>query len=216
MRSRPIALRVAEAAALAAALVVAPAAGGAYAHDSVTVTAYPADARPGDEVEIRVQGCRGTTGAAKSRAFTEDAELSGGGGPHRPGGEEEEGEGREEGDRASDSRGSHSLSGSTALASRLSPGSYDVTVTCDGHDHRAAGALRVAGHHPDPGGPTPIAPVRAGGGGAAALAAGQQQEKAEGSGPSTSHTVVGLVLAGAAALAVAHRSSRRRRRTGPR
>jgi LPXTG-motif cell wall-anchored protein len=55
--------------------------------------------------------------------------------------------------------------------------------------------------------------VQAGGGGTAVLAAPVSTVDADETGPSTSQTVTGLVLAGAAAVAVAVRSSRRRRRT---
>ncbi|WP_267243854.1 hypothetical protein [Streptomyces sp. PR69] len=64
---------------------------------------------------------------------------------------------------------------------------------------------------------SPVAPVRAGGGGTATLAGGQAAEQPSArpdvaeTGPSTPHTVIGLVLAGVAAIAVAFRSSRRRR-----
>lgn len=80
MRSGPIALRAAGAALV---LVLAPTAGSAYAHDGVKVTVTPSTASPGADVDVRVQGCKGTTGAAKSQSFVADAELTGrdGGGP---------------------------------------------------------------------------------------------------------------------------------------
>lgn len=60
--------------------------------------------------------------------------------------------------------------------------------------------------HPTPGDSqaSPVAPVRAGGGGRTTVAA-------DGAGPSTPHTVIGLVLAGVTAVAVAFRSARRKR-----
>ncbi|GLF93528.1 hypothetical protein [Streptomyces yaizuensis] len=220
MRSTSIALR---AAGVAAAFVIGPLPGGiAYAGDSVTVTTHPAEVRAGDEVEIRVQGCRGTTGAASSTVFTADAELSGGGSwqPRDPGRSEEseESEGSERSEEGGGGDRAHTLSGSTLVRSHATSGGHDITVTCDGHEHRGAGTLRITGgsHHGDP---SPAAPVRAGGGGTAALAVDRERpdEDAEAvGGPSTPHTVVGLILAAGAAVAVALRSSRRRpgRRTG--
>ncbi|MGW1979276.1 hypothetical protein [Streptomyces sp. NPDC001889] len=239
MRSRSIAFRTA---GVAAVLVMAPAAVGAYAQDSVTVTAYPAEVRPGGEVEIRVQGCAGTTGTARSGAFDGEARLHGGTRaneqrpdeqrPDEPGaGRDDEsgtgsgrgdesgtGSGRddESGTRREGGHGSHTLSGTTGVKSRLSPGAHHITVHCDGRVHHASGTLRVVRDHARPGEPSPTAPVRAGGGGTATLAAAEQRraEETEGAGPGTPHTVVGLVLAGAAALAVALRSSRRRQTGG--
>ncbi|MFD5899565.1 hypothetical protein [Streptomyces sp. NPDC060366] len=62
--------------------------------------------------------------------------------------------------------------------------------------------------HADPGGrqASPVAPVRAGGGGRTVSTAAADE-----AGPSTPHTVIGLVLAGVAAVAVAIRSARRKR-----
>ncbi|MEU0697945.1 hypothetical protein ABZ349_28745 [Streptomyces niveus] len=53
---------------------------------------------------------------------------------------------------------------------------------------------------------SPVAPVRAGGGGRTISTAAADE-----AGPSTPHTVIGLVLAGVAAVAVAIRSARRKR-----
>ncbi|MFJ6577903.1 hypothetical protein ACIQMY_18235 [Streptomyces sp. NPDC091368] len=194
MRSGPIALRAAGAALV---LVLAPAAGGAYAHDGVKATVTPSTAAPGADVDVRVQGCKGTTGAVESAAFVADAELTGRDGGGDP------------------------LFGDTMIRSGLEAGDYPVTVVCDGHDHRNAGTVRVGRHeepshrptHP----PTPVAPVRAGGGGAAAFAApaapGVAQTTSE-SGLGTPYTLLGLGMAAVAAVAVAFRSSRRRTGTG--
>ncbi|MEU0232083.1 hypothetical protein [Streptomyces sp. NPDC006170] len=176
--------------------VLAPAAGAAHAHDGVKVTVTPSTASPGGDVDVRVEGCEGTTGAAKSRAFTADAELTG-----RDGGK-------------------YPMYGDAVLRSGLDAGTYPVSVTCDGHEHRGAGTVRVErrepthrpthepAHHP-----TPIAPVRAGGGGAAVFAApaapGVAQTAGE-DGLGTPYTVLGLGMAAVAAVAVAVRSSRRR------
>ncbi|WP_426364033.1 hypothetical protein [Streptomyces sp. E-08] len=190
MRSGLIALRAAGAALV---LVLAPAAGGAYAHDGVKATVTPSTASPGADIDVRVQGCKGTTGAATSKAFVADAELTGrdgGGGP---------------------------LFGDTMIRSGLEEGTYRVSVVCDGHDHRDVGTVQVR-HRQEPTHrpthpPTPIAPVRAGGGGTAAFAApaapGVAQTTSE-SGLGTPYTLLGLGMAAVAAVAVAFRSSRRR------
>ncbi|MFI9111379.1 hypothetical protein [Streptomyces venezuelae] len=193
MRSGPIALRAAGAALV---LVLAPPAGGAYAHDGVKVTITPSTASPGADVDVRVQGCKGTTGAAKSPAFVADAELTGRDGGGAP------------------------LFGDTTIRSGLQNGTYKVSVTCDGHDHPDVGTVHVQHHKPthEPTHrpthhPSPVAPVRAGGGGAAAFAApaapGVAQTTSE-SGLGTPYTLLGLGLAAVAAVAVAFRSSRRR------
>ncbi|MCM2392205.1 hypothetical protein [Streptomyces albipurpureus] len=80
MRTRLIAFRAAGtvgAAGVAAALLLAPAAGSAYAYDPVTATVSPAGAGPGDHVEIQVRGCQGDTGTARSPSFSDPAELRG-------------------------------------------------------------------------------------------------------------------------------------------
>ncbi|WP_033208345.1 hypothetical protein [Streptomyces wedmorensis] len=197
MRSGPLALRAAGAALV---LVLAPAAGSAYAHDGVKVTVTPSTASPGADVDVRVHGCKGTTGAAKSQAFVADAELTGRDGGKNP------------------------LFGDTTIRSGLEDGTYKVSVTCDGHDHPDVGTVRVRHdqpthrpthqpthqptHHA-----TPVAPVRAGGGGTAAFAApaapGVAQTAGDG-GLGTPYTLLGLGMAAVAAVAVAFRSSRRR------
>ncbi|WP_086825385.1 hypothetical protein, partial [Streptomyces sp. NRRL B-24572] len=146
MRSGPIALRAAGAALV---LVLAPAAGGAYAHDGVKATVTPSTASPGADVDVRVQGCKGTTGAAKSKAFVADAELTGRDGGGDP------------------------LFGDTTIRSGLLDGTYEVSVVCDGHDHPDVGTVRIrhqqepthrpthqSAHQPTHHA-TPVAPVRA-------------------------------------------------------
>ncbi|MEU7069589.1 hypothetical protein AB0B30_10530 [Streptomyces narbonensis] len=176
-------------------LVLAPAAGGASADDGVKATVTPSTASPGADVDVRVQGCKGTTGAARSPAFVADVELTGRDGGGNP------------------------LFGDTTIKSGLGDGTYKVTVVCDGRDHRDVGTVQVAHrkpthepthrptHHA-----TPVAPVRAGGGGTAAFAApaapGVAQTTTE-SGLGTPYTLLGLGLAAVAAVAVAFRSSRR-------
>ncbi|MFD9222917.1 PT domain-containing protein [Streptomyces sp. NPDC060064] len=205
MRSGLIALRAVGAATV---LVLAPAAAtAAYADDSVTVTVAPSSAAPGGKVELRVSGCKGTTGAVASQGFVVDAELS-----------------RRVGQNTL-------LFGNTMVKAGVKPGAYDVNVTCDGQGHSASGRVQVVQHQPaqqptnqatpqstqqptnQPSQqPTPVAPVRAGGGGAAAqLAARDASVNRQNAGPGVPHTVIGLVLAGVAAVAVASRTSRRRR-----
>ncbi|MFJ3499659.1 hypothetical protein [Streptomyces sp. NPDC090135] len=193
MRSGPIAIRAAGAALV---FVLAPAAGAAHAHDGVKVTVTPSTASPGDDVDVRVEGCEGTTGAARSRAFTADAKLVG-----RDGGK-------------------HPMHGDATLRSGLDAGTYAISVFCDGHEHHDAGAVRVERHgpthrptHEPTHHATPVAPVRAGGGGAAAFAAPAAPGVAQAAGENglgTPYTVLGLGMAALAAVAVALRSSRRR------
>ncbi|MFF9015161.1 hypothetical protein ACF09C_19620 [Streptomyces sp. NPDC014870] len=202
MRSGPIALRAAGAAVI---LVLAPTAGTAFAGDNdkakVVATVTPSTARPGADVDVRVQGCKGTTGAAKSKAFVADAELTG-----RDGGD-------------------YPLFGDTTIKSNLERGSYKVSVTCDGREHRDVGVVHVEKHKPEPTHdpthqpthhPSPHAPVRAGGGGAAlavpaAPVAPGVAQTTSANGLGTPYTLVGLGLAAVAAVAVAFRSARRRR-----
>ncbi|MEI5103171.1 hypothetical protein RB200_37275 [Streptomyces sp. PmtG] len=179
MRICSLAVRGAGALVLAGALAGAPATAVAHDQDQVRAQVSPAGAVPGGQVEVRVSGCRGTTGAAGSGAFTKDAELTGGGG-----------EGR-------------ALTGSARLRAGVS-GTYEITVTCDGHPHQGVGTVQVTGAAA-----TPSAPVRAGGGGTAPLTSAAAT--ADQTGPGTRHAVVGLVLAAAAAVAVALRGVRRRR-----
>ncbi|MET7620437.1 hypothetical protein [Streptomyces sp. NPDC005408] len=188
MRSGLIALRAAWAATV---LVLAPAATAAYADDSVKVTVAPAAVVPGDEVEIRVSGCGGTTAAVTSQAFAGQVELSG--------------------------RKGSQLVGDTTVKVGVSLATYQVSVVCDGQDHPRSGQIKVVQNQSTKAPTTsptdqksPVAPVRAGGGGTAPLVAVAATDRVEGQGPGTPHAVIGLVLAGVAAVAVAFRSSRRR------
>ncbi|MER7620314.1 hypothetical protein [Streptomyces sp. NPDC126503] len=214
MRSGPIALGAAGAALV---LTLTPMSGAAQAHDGVKVTVTPVAAAPGADVDVRVEGCRGTTGAARSQAFVADAELTGRDGGKFP------------------------LAGGATVKSGLREGTYKVGVTCDGHDHPDAGVVRVRSgrpphdpthqptHRPPTHEPThepaprpshhatPIAPVRAGGGGTAAFAAPAapgMAQTADESGLGTPYTLLGLGMAAVAAVAVAFRSSRRHRTDG--
>ncbi|MEU7582849.1 hypothetical protein AB0B50_35335 [Streptomyces sp. NPDC041068] len=179
MRIRSLAQR---GAGVAVVLAVALPGGAAQAHEdgSVRATVIPSSAAPGATVEVSVSGCDGTTGSAGSGAFEGDVSLTG-----RDGGK-------------------YSLNGSGRIRQGVA-GTYDVTVTCDGHPHQRAGTVQVIRHNP-----APVSPVRAGGGGTAQLATASS-EAANEAGPGTRHAVIGLVLAGVAAVAVAFRSVRRRR-----
>ncbi|MET7725691.1 hypothetical protein ABZT44_33485 [Streptomyces mirabilis] len=169
----------------------------AYAADG-GVSVSPVSPAPGSDVQLRALGCTGTTGTAVSTAFVADARLTGQGGV---------------------------LVGDTRVRSSVTPGSYEVKVSCDGRQNRVSGTVTVTA----PGGPTslrsvlavptaltsalalpnglasPVAPVHAGGGGTAHFAS----VDARSSSPGTKHAVIGLVLASAAAVAVAVRSARR-------
>ncbi len=167
-----------------------------YAADGgVTVT--PASPAPGSDLRLVVRGCKGKTGTAKSEAFVADVLLASQDG---------------------------ALVGGSRVRSSLTPGTYDVTIGCDGQDGKVKGRIAVvearaeekeeegAGKSSaEPSGPaaSPIAPVPAGGGGAAERLAADARD----TGPGTWHAVVGLVLAGVAAVAVVVRGVRRSRGT---
>jgi hypothetical protein len=157
-----------------------------------TVWATPATASPGAQIELRVNGCDGTTGAAKSSVFVADAHLTGRDGRGNP------------------------LYGEAMISSKAQPGWHTIRVTCDGQDDKATGSIQIVHHDPThrpTHHPSPVWPVHAGGGGMSAeLAAGKKED---GGGPGLPHTVIGAVLACAATLAVAGRAMRlRRRRSG--
>ncbi|MEV8533435.1 hypothetical protein [Streptomyces sp. NPDC051211] len=186
-----------------------------------TVWATPSTAEPGAQIELRVSGCHGTTGLAKSSVFVADAELSGRDGRGNP------------------------LYGEAMISSHARPGWHDIRVTCDGREGKATGSLQIVHHRPDHHRPdhqrpdhqrpdhqnqrpdhqrpdhhrpdphhTPRWPVHAGGGGMAAELAATKKER-EPEGPSLPHTLIGAGLATVATLAVAARALKlRRRRSG--
>ncbi|MFD4523180.1 hypothetical protein ACFWP7_04445 [Streptomyces sp. NPDC058470] len=165
----------------AGAMVAAVFTPTAHAADAgVRVT--PASPAPGSDVQLRATGCAGQTGTAKSAAFVADAQLTGKDG---------------------------ALAGETRVPTSLQPGTYDIKVSCDGHDDKIKGSVTVAGGSAGPSAAaSPVAPVHAGGGGAATQLA---MVDARQTGPGTWHAVIGLVLASVAAVAVAVRSARRSR-----
>ncbi|MER7175820.1 hypothetical protein [Streptomyces mesophilus] len=160
-------------ATVAALALTAP----AHAADG-TVKVTPGTVTPGAQVELSVTGCDGTTGAAKSQVFVADGALTGRDGAGYP------------------------MSGEAMIRSTATPGTYDVSVTCDGEDGKAKGTVTVVSQAT----PSPTAPIRAGGGGTASLSAEEPS-----TGPGWRHALIGLLLAGAAGLAVAGRLVRRRR-----
>ncbi|MGW6981549.1 hypothetical protein ACWGE1_19200 [Streptomyces sp. NPDC054932] len=198
MRSVPIAVRVtAMAVALAAFSVVSAPIALAGEEDrgdrgdrGGSITVDPNPAHPGAQVKLRVQGCDGTRGAAKSAAFVSDVDLYG-----------------RDGDRSP-------LYGSATISSHVSPGWHAVRVTCDGRD-KVTGSVQISHYRPSHHA-TPIWPVHAGGGGMSAeLAAESAKKDHSADGPGLPHTVIGAILAAVATLAVAGRAlTLRRRRSG--
>ncbi|MDI3386944.1 hypothetical protein QIS99_12130 [Streptomyces sp. B-S-A8] len=148
------------------------------------VTVDPSSAVPGDEVRLTVTGCEGRTGAARSEAFVADGSLDGRGEKGSP------------------------LAGKAMIRSTVTPGTYDISVTCDGQDGKAKGSFTVVRERPPSPSGSPTAPIRAGGGGTASMA----EAEADDEGPGLRHAVIGGVLAAAAVLAVTGRILRRRRR----
>ncbi|MEV7419149.1 hypothetical protein [Streptomyces sp. NPDC089919] len=207
MRTALLALRATGAAAALLALSAVsapPAASAAPANGEEnrgSVWATPSTATPGSQIELRVNGCRGSRGVARSAVFVAEADLSGRDGDGSP------------------------LFGEAMISSGAQPGWHTIRVTCDGHDGKATGSIQVVRHdsHQPTHHPSPVWPVHAGGGGMAAeLAAKEDKQLAaptrhEGpaDGPGMPHSVIGAVLAAAATLAVAGRAlAVRRRRSG--
>ncbi|WP_411102116.1 hypothetical protein [Streptomyces sp. cmx-4-9] len=205
MRSVPIAVRAAGVAVALTALSVATAPlalAGEEDRDrggGGSISADPNPAEPGAQVKLRVHGCNGTTGAAKSAVFVGEADLHGRNGGGSP------------------------LFGDAMISSHASPGWHSVRVTCDGHDGKVHGSIEVVHrreHRPDPH-RSPVWPVHAGGGGMSAEVAettrlaATAKKSHEQDGPGLPHTLIGAVLAAAATLAVAGRAlTLRRRRSG--
>lgn len=198
MRCSLIALRVAGAAVVltACTAVTAPAA-LANEWDRGGVSAEPNPADPGAHVKIRVRGCDGDWGVARSSVFVSDARLSSG-----------RGDGR-------------TLHGEAKIRPHADPGWHEIRIKCEGADGlRGSIEIRRGHHRPDPH-HSPVWPVHAGGGGMSAevaettrLAAAAKKSHG-GDGPGLPHTVIGAVLAAAATLAVAGRAiTLRRRRNG--
>ncbi|MEW2120458.1 hypothetical protein AB0945_35885 [Streptomyces sp. NPDC005474] len=101
-------------AVVAAALTAVPV---AYAAGG-GVTVIPGSPVPGTDVRLVVRGCTGKTGTAKSEAFVADVLLAAQG---------------QDG----------ALVGGSRVRSTLAPGTYDVTVGCDGHNGKVKGVIAV-------------------------------------------------------------------------
>lgn len=176
----------------AAALVTAPVTGSFAAEDGGSVAVAPRSAPAGTDVDLRVTGCDGTTGSARSTAFASDARLA-------------------------PSADQPTLFAEARIKSSAAPAAYPVTVTCDGVEGKVTGTLHVV-EADTPTTPSPTALVHAGGGGTApqqqALAVQGNPAAAPSEGPGTRHALIGLGLAAVAAVAVAVRSVRRRRAPG--
>lgn len=174
--------RVALCAALLTLVACAPAQAGEDPHAAFgTVRVTPSTVRPGEEVDLRVHACRSPKGAvAKSEAFDHPVRLK----PAADGG----------------------LFGEARVAFSIRPGTYRISVDCDGRTHVAKGRITVVGghhhqhHHQQHHRPThhqphhPTAPVRAGGGGTAAHSTGVPDHLALGLGGATAVGLLGAVL----------------------
>ncbi|MFJ6754334.1 MULTISPECIES: hypothetical protein [unclassified Streptomyces] len=201
MRSVPIALRAAAVsvalAAFSAVTVPAALAGEEDRGDRGSISVDPDPAHPGAQVKLRVHGCDGTRGAAKSSVFVADVDLYGRDGGRSP------------------------LYGEAVISSHASPGWHSVRVTCDGHD-KVSGSVQISPYRHPSHHASPVWPVHAGGGGmsaelaeAAKPVAAAAKKDHGGDGPSLPHTVIGAILAAVATLAVAGRAlALRRRRSG--
>nr|MDT0517662.1 hypothetical protein [Streptomyces sp. DSM 41633] len=201
MRSVPIALRAAAVsvalAAFSAVTVPAALAGEEDHGDRGSISVDPDPAHPGAQVKLRVHGCDGTRGTAKSSVFVADVDLYGRDGGRSP------------------------LYGEAVISSHASPGWHSVRVTCDGHD-KVSGSVQISPYRHPSHHASPVWPVHAGGGGmsaelaeAAKPVAAAAKKDHGGDGPSLPHTVIGAILAAVATLAVAGRAlALRRRRSG--
>ncbi|MEU9085615.1 hypothetical protein [Streptomyces sp. NPDC048357] len=201
MRSVPIALRAAAVSVALAAFsaVTAPIAlaGEEDRGGRGSITVDPDPAHPGAQVKLRVNGCDGTRGAAKSAVFVADVDLYGRDGGRSP------------------------LYGEAMISSHASPGWHSIRVTCDGHD-KVTGSVQISPYRHPTHHASPVWPVHAGGGGMSAelaeaakpVAAAAKKDHGD-DGPSLPHTVIGAILAAVATLAVAGRAlALRRRRSG--
>ncbi|WP_049576307.1 hypothetical protein, partial [Streptomyces sp. SBT349] len=92
------------------------------------VRVTPPSPRPGDDVDLHVSGCEGTTGTARSDAFVAEARLA----PAATGG---------------------TLFGEARVDSATRPGVYPITVECHEREGAVTGRLVVAGHDGGSGAP---------------------------------------------------------------
>ncbi|MFJ7997330.1 hypothetical protein ACIQ7D_09295 [Streptomyces sp. NPDC096310] len=143
MRTALLALR---ATGVVTVLVTAPVLGTAttaQAHDAVRVTVIPSTAAPGDQVEIRAEGCRSREAVAVSRVFANDAKLI----PSAFG----EDWNRDQAEAARNPEKPVPLTGHARVKASVTGGRYEIDIRCDGHSHAGSGSFDVVGKgRPDP------------------------------------------------------------------
>ncbi|MFB8442435.1 hypothetical protein ACFC7A_25640 [Streptomyces niveus] len=240
MRSGLLALRAAGlVAAMVAVPVLGTTA--ADAHDSVKATVSPSPVRPGGEVRIKVAGCENPRSAsARSDVFVADSELAGRDGLRGEAkiksstedgkyqvdvwcdGHDHRGAGVVEVNHKPKPKPKPSAkptpsatpkpksSATPKPKSSAKPTPKSSAKPSAKPEKKAAASAPPSGtatHASESASASPVAPVRAGGGGRTSTT----DMAADRAGPSTPHTVIGLVLAGVAAVAVAVRSARRKR-----
>ncbi|MGW8573476.1 hypothetical protein [Streptomyces niveus] len=240
MRSGLLALRAAGlVAAMVAVPVLGTTA--ADAHDSVKATVSPSPVRPGSEVKIKVAGCENPRSAsARSDVFVADSELAGRDGLRGEAkiksstedgkyqvdvwcdGHDHRGAGVVEVNHKPKPKAKPSAkptpsakpkprsSATPKPKSFAKPTPKSSAKPSAKPEKKAAASAPPSGtatHASESASASPVAPVRAGGGGRTSTT----DMAADRAGPSTPHTVIGLVLAGVAAVAVAVRSARRKR-----
>ncbi|MFJ2216957.1 hypothetical protein ACIQVO_19380 [Streptomyces sp. NPDC101062] len=148
MRTALLALR---ATGVVTVLVTTPVLGTAttaQAHDAVRVTVIPSTAAPGDQVEIRAEGCRSREAVAVSRVFTNDAKLI----PSAFG----EDWNRDQAEAARNPEKPVPLTGHARVKASVTGGRYEIDIRCDGHSHAGSGSFDVVGKsRPDPARPDP-------------------------------------------------------------
>ncbi|AXG82498.1 hypothetical protein DVK44_10295 [Streptomyces paludis] len=117
--------------------MTAPALGttAAQADDSVRVTVKPSTIQPGGRVEVQVEGCKAQTATATSRAFTSAADLA-----RRAFGEEYN---QDQAEVARNPNYVIPLRGHVDVKPDAARGRQEISVTCDGRDHVAAGSFEV-------------------------------------------------------------------------
>ncbi|MFE3824100.1 hypothetical protein [Streptomyces sp. NPDC059092] len=143
MRTALLALR---ATGVVTVLVAAPVLGTAttaQAHDAVRVTVIPSTAAPGEEVEIRAEGCKSHEAVAVSRIFTNDAKLT-----RSAFGEDYN---RDQAEAARNPEKPVPLTGHARVKASATGGRYEIDIRCDGHSHADSGSFDVVPKsRPDP------------------------------------------------------------------
>ncbi|WP_326596851.1 hypothetical protein [Streptomyces sp. NBC_01803] len=121
--------------AMTLAAAAAAGSGPALAEDGPAETSdvrvEPVSPRPGDDVELRVPGCSGESGTARSAGFVAEARLT----PAADGGA--------------------GLFGEARVSSTLEPGVHPIEVACDGEETKITGRLIITGADPERSEPTP-------------------------------------------------------------